>query len=127
MKALGVDCNTWSTDCIDGDEQVLIVNEYIETIKNPIIKDYLERRVAECEKEQNITRIEMVLGTSLSHLSSEIGLTQQTILHPMSTEISHQSIVSRVVSNNKVDPRFATNISIHDCGIDATTMKQFSQ
>jgi hypothetical protein len=75
MKALGVDCNTWSTDCIDGDEQVLIVNEYIETIKNPIIKDYVERRVAECEKELNITRIEMVLGTSLSHLSSEIGLT----------------------------------------------------
>jgi len=41
LKALGVDCNTWSTDCIDGDELVLIVNEYIETtIKNPIIKDY---------------------------------------------------------------------------------------
>ena len=51
LKALGVACNTWSTDCIDGDEQVLIVNGYIETIKNPIIKDYLERRVAECEKE----------------------------------------------------------------------------
>jgi len=51
LKALGVDCNPWSTDCIDGDEQVLIVNEYIETIKNPIIKDYLERRVAECDKE----------------------------------------------------------------------------
>jgi len=51
LKALGVDCNTWSTDCIDGDEQVLIGNEYIETIKNPIIKDYLERRVAECDKE----------------------------------------------------------------------------
>jgi len=46
-----VDCNTWSTDCIDGDEQVLIVDEYLETIKNPIIKDYLERRVAECDKE----------------------------------------------------------------------------
>jgi hypothetical protein len=43
---------TWSTDCIDGDEQVLIVNEYIETIiKNPIIKDYLVERVAECDKE----------------------------------------------------------------------------
>ena len=51
LKALEVDCNTWSTDCIDGDEQVLIVNEYIETtIKNPIIKDYLER-FAECDKE----------------------------------------------------------------------------
>ncbi len=51
LNALGVDCNTWSADCIDGDEQVLIVNEYIETIKNSIIKDYLERRVAEYDKE----------------------------------------------------------------------------
>jgi len=51
LNALGVDCNTWSADCIDGDEQVLIVNEYMETIKNSIIKDYLERRVAEYDKE----------------------------------------------------------------------------
>ena len=37
--------------------------------------------------------------------------------------VTKESIVTRVVSNNKVDPRFATNISIHDCGIDATTKK----
>ncbi len=24
MKALGVDCNTWSSDCIDGDDQGLM-------------------------------------------------------------------------------------------------------
>jgi hypothetical protein len=24
LKALGVDCNTWSSDCIDGDDQGLM-------------------------------------------------------------------------------------------------------
>ena len=37
--------------------------------------------------------------------------------------VTKELIVTRVVSNNKVDPRFTTNISIHDCDIDATTMK----
>jgi len=36
--------------------------------------------------------------------------------------VTKESIVTRDVSNNKVDPRFATNISTHDCGIDATTL-----
>ena len=25
LKALGVDCNTWSSDCIDGDDQGLML------------------------------------------------------------------------------------------------------
>jgi hypothetical protein len=36
--------------------------------------------------------------------------------------VTKESIVTRVVSNNKVDPRFTTNISVHDCGIDAATL-----
>ena len=36
--------------------------------------------------------------------------------------VTKESIVSRVVSNNKVDPRFTTNVSAHDCGVDATTL-----
>ena len=35
--------------------------------------------------------------------------------------VTKKSVVTRVVTNNKVDPRFTTNISAHNCGIEATT------
>ncbi len=51
LKALWVDCNTWSSDFIDGDDQgLMFIYDYIEIIKNLIIKVYLER-VAECDKK----------------------------------------------------------------------------